>query len=226
MEFLWVAALEFIGCLPFILVAIGVGALIFYGIRAEKKRKEAVAQIASDLGLIYYEQGHDSLQQALESFELFNTGRSRRITNMIYGDTESEQVGVFDYTYRTGSGKNSSTHNQTVVFIQSPQLELTGFSMSPENFLHRIATAFGYTDINFDTHPLFSKAFLLRGADEEAVRRTFKPSLLEFFEARKGVSVEGNGNRLIFFRAGHRIKPADFVELMNEGLQVYRQFLA
>ncbi len=63
-----------------------------------------------------------------------------------------------------------------------------------------------------------------RGNDEQKVREVFTHELLAFFEAEEGISAEGSGDQLIFYRGGERISPEDVRPFMEEGLQVFRLF--
>jgi hypothetical protein len=108
-----------------------------------------------------------------------------------------------------------------VISFQSSNLALPEFELRPENFLHKIGKVFGFDDVNFESHPLFSKAYLLRGANEEAIRDLFTPKLIEFFEANGGISLEASKDGLIYYRAGKRIKPTDVRSFMEEGFRVY-----
>ena len=140
---------------------------------------------------------------------------------MICGQTEDIELAIFGYRYTTGGGKHQHTHQQTVISFQSPHLSLPEFELRPESFLHKIGKVFGFEDVNFDSHPLFSKRYLLRGSDEAAIRDVFTSELLEYFEAQDGVSIEASRNGLIYYRAGKRIKPTDVRPFMEEGFRVY-----
>ena len=76
--------------------------------------------------------------------------------------------------------------------MESDELRLPSFSLKPEGFLHRLVASLGLQDINFDTHPEFSRMYQLQGSDEESVRELFQPGVLEYFEQHKGLCVEGN----------------------------------
>ncbi len=203
-----------------LLVGLGWAANVF----AEKKRREALQKVADELGLTFYRDGDPGLVAELSDLPLFSRGRSRRITNMIHGETEEVVLGVFDYRYTTGSGKNSHTYHQTVAFFRSADLSLPFFEMRPQSFFHAVGKLFGSQDIDFDSHPAFSKAFLLRGPQESQVRETFNPGILEYFERRQGVCVEGRLHDLVYYRPAKRVKPEQLKELMNDGFQVYGLF--
>lgn len=193
------------------------------GVVSERRRRTTLAQIAEQMGLAFTEEAADLLA-ALDGLPLFSRGGARRISNLVHGDTDEVALRVFDYRYTTGSGKNAHTYRQTVVCFQSPELTLPQFELKPQSFLHGISKLFGYQDIDFPSHPKFSRSFLLRGTDEPAVRKLFTAALLSFCESRPQIHIEGQGQRLVFYRAAKRVKPEQFRELMAEGFAVYRQF--
>jgi hypothetical protein len=211
---------------PLIILFIGgfflvVGLFIFAVYKYEKARTEQFQAVSDELGLQFHPKGDPAFQSSISHHRLFNQGHSRRTKNMIFGQTEDIELAIFGYRYTTGSGKHQQTHQQTVISIQSPHLALPEFELRPENFLHKIGKVFGFTDVNFDSHPLFSKRFLLRGSDVAAIRDLFTSELLEYFETQEGVSVEATKDGLIFYRASKRIKPTDVRAFMEEGFRVY-----
>ncbi|MFO0947210.1 MAG: hypothetical protein U1D30_14915 [Planctomycetota bacterium] len=160
---------------------------------------------------------------SIAELELFTQGRSRQVLNLLRGETRSVQLSLFDYQYVTGSGKNATTHKTTALLIRSPSLMLPRFTLKPENFFHRIGTFFGLKDINFEEHPEFSRKYLLKGKNEEAVRALFVPSRLEFFEGTNGTYVEGDGDQLVFCRPGERVDPDKLRSFLEEGFAIYSQ---
>ncbi len=200
-----------------LLVGLGMAAGVYY----EKKRREALQRMADELGLTFYGDGDPGLIAEISDLPLFSKGRSRRLTNLILGETDETTMGVFDYRYTVGSGKNSQTYRQTVAFFRSGDLKLPVFEMRPQSFFHGIGKMFGYQDIDFETHRNFSRAFILRGPNETHVRQFFRPTVLEYFERNQGVCVEGRLHDVVFYRHGKRVKPEQIKELMNEGFQVF-----
>jgi hypothetical protein len=203
----------------FLLVAVG-GAVNVLG---DRKRRAAVAEVAEQLGLSYADDGAGLLAE-LSSLPLFSRGRSKQISNVIQGDTDEVGMGIFDYRYTTGSGKNSQTYRQTVVFFRSPGMNLPQFELKPQSFFHGIGKLLGYQDIDFQSHRKFSKAFVLRGTSETAVRQLFTADLLSFCETKPQVSVEGQGHDLVFYRPSKRVKPDQLRDIMSEGFEVFKHF--
>ena len=199
-------------------------------LRHKKERTAQFKQIADRMGFLFYPKGDAALLENLAGLHLFSQGHSKKVSNLLRGVsgqrgvTAQVEVGIFAYRYVTGGGQHSTTVTQTVIAFRSPQLHLPQFALRPENLFHRIGAAFGYQSIDFDAHPKFSKKYLLRGNDEQKVREVFTHDLLTFFETEEGLSVEANGDRLIFYRGGKRIRPEDVGPFMEEGLRVLRLF--
>lgn len=194
---------------------------IFFSIRAEKKRREAILVAAEEMGLTFFPEGDATLLERLSGFKLFSQGRSRKMKNLIQGDSGEVKIAIFDYQYTTGSGKNSHTSNQSVVSLQSAELICPDFTMRPEGMFDKIGSALGFQDIDFESHDLFSKSFVLQGSNEEAIRKYFTPSLHDFFAARPRISVEAQSGTLFFYRSGKRIKPDEIRDNLSQAYEIF-----
>lgn len=194
--------------------------LSLYQRKKARERTEQIRAIAPMLGWQFVETAPFNWIPNLEKFSLFNSGHSKSIRNMLYGEANGVKAALFDYEYVTGSGKNRATHYQSVVYFEPRNLSVPVFSLRPENALHRFAAVFGYQDIDFGNRPLFSSKYLLRGPDEQVIRNTFTDALLTFYETNQGLSTDGGGNQLFVFRAGHRAAPHELQGFMNGVLPV------
>ncbi len=146
---------------------------------------------------------------------------ARKMSNLIQGDSGEVKIAIFDYQYTTGSGKNSNTHHQSIVALQSADLVCPDFSMRPEGMFDKIGSALGFQDIDFESHPKFSSLFVLQSSSEKAIREYFTPALLEFFEARPGISVEAQNGTLFFYRTRQRVKPHQIKDNLAEAYEVF-----
>jgi hypothetical protein len=182
-------------------------AVIVLAIRYEKKRAEALRGFAESNGFTFSQKAGSPGEVGLPEVELFGRGHSKRLTNVMAGEVEGSGVRVLDYRYTTGSGKNSSTARQTVVAVATGGAVLPDFTLARENFFHKIGQAFGYQDIDFEGFPEFSKKFLLRGADEEAIRGVFSARLIDAYIDGEANNVEVRGGWLLIYRHGKRLKP-------------------
>jgi len=208
-----------------ILILVGVAALIvsiiFAAKHFEKKRREALESAAEEMGLAFLPEGDQTIHSQVASFGLFNLGRARKMTNLISGSTDEVQIALFDYKYVTGSGKHQATHTQTVASLQSNQLRVPVFTMRAESMFDKIGSALGYQDIDFESHPEFSRMFVLKGENEPQIREFFSPEVLEFFETQNGTSVEARPGAIILYRPGKRVKPDQIKDLLSQAYGVF-----
>lgn len=192
--------------------------------RREKKITAELKEFAGRYKFDFQETGDVGLMDEMVSFQLFSKGRSRKIRNVMRAKTQESELMVLEYSYKTNSGKNSHHWNQTVVFFQSDLLELPSFVLRPENIFHKIGSTFGYQDIDFDTHPEFSTNLLLRGEDEAQIRKIFNTRVLHHFNGINRISVEGVGDKLIYYKNNKRIKIETLKSFIDEGIQVFNLF--
>ncbi len=193
---------------------------------ADRKRTESLIPFAAEMGLTFEKDGNHLTGEIQSRFDLFSRGRSRKATNLIYGEANGTGVWIFDYRYTTGGGKNSTTHRQTVACIASTELQLPQFSLYREGIFSRLGSMLGMQDIDFDSHPDFSNQYVLKGENEDAVREVFRETVLSFFEQQdKHLRVEGNGDQLLVYRASRRVKPEMIKDFFAEAFVVYREFL-
>lgn len=196
-----------------------------YQRKRERERTAALKSAATMLGWQFAEVAPLNYLPNLDSFALFNQGHSKQIKNIMYGESNGVKAALFDYIYTVGHGKHSQTHYQSVVYFEPRSLNLPLFSLRPEGFLHKIITAFGYQDIDFGNRPTFSQQYLLRGADEPAIRQTFNDGLLAFYEANPGMCTDGGGSQLFVFSQGYRTPPHEAQSFVERAAVVKNLFV-
>lgn len=162
----------------------------------------------------------------LRDFELFKKGYGKQITNMLSYPKADDgpDFRVFDYKYVIGAGNNTRAIKQTVFFVHSKALNLPQLFMKPENFFDRVGKYFGMQDINFETHPVFSKEYLLQGPDEDLIRKQFNEEVLRYFTIEKKWRLEGINYMMIFYARGKRIPPEQIDWFHKKGMEVYNLF--
>ncbi|MGY2838201.1 hypothetical protein [Thermostichus sp. MS-CIW-41] len=202
----------------FLALAAGILALALYH---EKKRREALERVAAQLGMRFSAQLPEEIRSRLlqAGFGLFERGHGRRFYNsMSKRLIDGTEITVFDYQYTSGSGEGSRTYRQSVFYAYHEDLHLPRFRLHPENaFFHGIAKAFGMQDINFESHPKFSRSYLLRGQDEAQVRLRFHPGVLGFWEQHPNYCAEGAGAHLILWQNDRQVSPEGMAEWMRLG---------
>ena len=210
--------------IPFIIFAAIFGLIWYLARFYEQKRTKKLETFALTAGFNFSAKGDDALLASFSEFPLFSVGRSKRLTNLLQGRQGDAEVSIFDYKYTVGGGQNSRQYRQTVICFRSDRLKLPAFTLRPENIFHKIGTAFGYQDVDFEHSPEFSKDYLLRGRDEQAIRSAFNAGVLAYYTVNKGLCTEGEGDRLIYYRSGKRVKLENLPTFVEEGREVYQQF--
>ncbi|MFH1851691.1 MAG: hypothetical protein ABIA75_05035 [Candidatus Neomarinimicrobiota bacterium] len=212
--------------LPIIITAViaAVAVIIYLIWRYEKQRTAALTALAESLKLTFGHKADERLYSLTNHFHLFTQGHSRKIANVLQGSIQGVDLYLMDYRYTIGGGKESHTFRQTVLLFRTSRLDLPEFALRPENLIHRIVGAFGYQDIDFDSHPEFSRQYLLRGVDEEAIRELFGTDKLDYFEKHPKLCTEGKADTLLFYRLSKRVTPDEMPNFLKEGLTILGLF--
>jgi hypothetical protein len=201
-------------------IAVVIAVAYFVSRYRNRKRTEALQQIADELGLQFFPDGNGALLMSLRHFGLISSGGNQKILNLMRGMSEDREVAVFDFEYVTGSGKSRRTWRTTVVCLRSDGFEFPTFSLRPQNFWNKVGRWFGGSAIDFESHPTFSKNYLLRGDNEALIRDIFDADALDFYEQHPGVTVEGSGNTLLVYRHRVKIAPAELPAFLAEGFRI------
>lgn len=197
--------------------------------RAEKKRTAAWEQFAQTLGFQFIGKDPELLAR-MSNMKIFSRGHSRRARNTIAGEAGGIEVRLTDYRYTTGSGKNQSTHHQTLCVLRADHLNLPHCYLRQEvaifDFLGKL---FGGQDINFEDDPEFSKTFVLQGEDEDFVREVFDSETRTFFvdlkkQDAKSTLVFEAGDDTLVVHHGRRIDPAQAEDLMQQAFSILQIF--
>ena len=181
-----------------------------------------------------------ALEDRIDQSRLFSDGISWPKTVLV-GDVNGVRVTLADYNF-SPPGTKKKTKETTLLTIHTNSLNLPPFTLMPSGWLvDKLSSMVGYRDINFDSHPQFSKQYLLRAFDEDdkgnefsrygepsssafnesknesKVRDLFTHELLDLLETNSGVSLEGRGDQFILRRFTNQRVPTNelttFVEL-------------
>ena len=216
-------------------VAVLVALVVVWGVTRERKRDAEMALAGERLGLVYERDGRALESEPFTRFSLFQEGRRKRFKNVLtgrVGGTADDESGgneaipkgidvlLFDYRYVTGTHRHHQNHQATVAAFHVVGESLPELSLQPEGLLHKIGGLLGYQDIDFEEKPGFSWRYLLRGPQEDAIRRLFTPEVLEFFENRPGWCLEAGGDWIIVFKRGSRVQAVELAEFLKESFEL------
>jgi len=214
--------------ISFVLTAVIIVLIIIEKVKqaSARERLRLLEAAASELGLSVQPEGDSTLQEELSPFPLFNIGRSREMRNLIVADTPEVSLLIFDYKYIPLSDKEGRDRWQTVVAVRSPELQIPTFHLYPEGFFSKIGSGLGGQDIDFDDHPEFSNAFVLKSEAEDETRDFFNQPLLDFFAQHPDITFEARPGTILYFRSRKRIDRIEptataLRKFMDEGLQTF-----
>jgi len=189
-----------------------------------RKRTEAIRQLASTIALIFSESDELLQQKDLFRLPLFRRGFSRNIRNILRKDSLDGEVMLFDYKFEESVGEGRVQYHQTVAAFQVHSRSLPMFSLRPEGGFDKFKQFFGQQDIDFESHPEFSKCYLLQGQSEPAIREKFCSHVLQFFSQNPGWWLEGEGKWLAIYHLNCRVDPEKLIAFLEQSTQISELF--
>ena len=204
-----------------VIISTAVGLAFYLDRRRTRKRQEDIRTAAEAMGLEFQAFADPAFENRVAMFNLFDKGHSKKILNIVVGEVPDFEIVVFDYHYSVGRGKNQKNHRRAVALIESTNLYVPAFTLRPESMFDRLGSIFGLQDIDFDSHPLFSKMFVLKGENEAQVREFFDDSVLSLLQKKPKVCLEANEGRMILYYAVKPPKENQVKALFSEALEVH-----
>jgi hypothetical protein len=179
--------------LIFVLFAAGIIAAAIYGARVARKRIEDLADLARRLGMGFSAGENQGLADRFEFLNQLAQGENRYAFNILSGTYQQNQVLAFDYHYETHStdskGRRSTQHHYFSFFILLLPAGFPELRITREGLLSKIAQAFGYADIDFESAE-FSRAFCVRSKDRKFAYDVCNARMIEYLLANRDLSIE------------------------------------
>lgn len=172
----------------FILIAAAIIALIIAAEAAARRRREALAALAAELGWRFYPDRDKSHDEEYAHFEFFRRGHSRVAFNTLAGSIAIDgreywaKAGDFRYLVTRHNGKTTQTDTYTFSYliVHTPfGRRLPMLLIRPEGIFDKMAGAFGFDDIDFESVE-FSKRFYVRSDDKRMAYDVIDPRMMEF----------------------------------------------
>jgi hypothetical protein len=207
----WLIAITLVGVLA--------GGYAYMG-HLDRKRRQGLAALAKELGLELNWQLPDMDLARFNRFPIAAEGRLPTTGTTIVADDGETRMLVFDYSYTTGHGKNKRTHSFSIAMCSNPDLKIPSLNIKPETWQSKIAEIVGYTDIDIDEDPAFSKRFSIKGEDPIAIRNFLNPVRRAMLLKDPKQRFAGQADTLLVIRKYGRLKPDNVRELMTEALQI------
>lgn len=206
----------------------GLGALAFW---IHERRRAGFEKLAARLGLTFEEEVEQPVWLPPEFIAEIETGIvvSTAVRRVLHGSVDGLDVAVCEllrYRARSNGGERGH-YSLSVVSVSLPENGLAAFSLQPERLRDKLAELKRGADIDFDDSPDFSRKYLLRGENEEAIRAVFDRHTRDFLARHPGRCVWCYGSQIVYYRPAKLLRWAAFrpsaaERLMNEALHFVR----
>ncbi|HTH46369.1 MAG TPA: hypothetical protein VMB21_02555 [Candidatus Limnocylindria bacterium] len=107
---------------------------------------------------------------------------------------------------------------ETFALISSRGLLLPRFGLEPEGIVDKLLDR---PDVDFESHPEFSRRYRLWGMSELTLRTLFRPALLDFFSERPGWSLEAQGGWLLLCRKDSLVSAEELPVFVRDVLELH-----
>jgi hypothetical protein len=174
--------------LVFFIFIVIVAAVAVLGYISSLKRRQAMADVASKLGLQFMPGKDRYMARRYDFLDKLRRGSDRYAFNVLSGGYQGNEVLLFDYHYRTGSGKNSHDYYISFFILQLP-VSFPELVIGPEGIFSKIAQAVGYDDIDFESHE-FSRKFCVRSRDKKFAYDVCNARMIEYLLSNTDLSIE------------------------------------
>jgi hypothetical protein len=196
----------------FVLVAVGVAALAY---QAKLRRQKEMGIVARNQGLDF--SITDPFDTLGEPFSLLARGDGRGVENVMWGFWHDLEIRAFDYWYYEEStdsnGHRSKTYHRFDCVLAPVEARCPRLEIANENILTRIADAFSFRDIEFESEE-FNRRFNVKGDDRHFATAFCDARMMEWLLLHgDGYAFEVVGDRLLCWC--RRVKPARIVHLLG-----------
>jgi hypothetical protein len=175
-----------------ILVVAGIAAAAssIWNATRNRQRRQELFELAVRSGLDFNPGNNPLLPIEFGFIDKLNQGENRTAFNVIFGTLNGRDVVFFDYHYEThstdGKGNRSTTHHYFSVAVMRLDADFPKLTIAHEGILSKIAQAFGYADINFESAE-FSRAFCVRSPDKKFAYDVCNAQMIEYLLANRDV---------------------------------------
>jgi len=191
-------------------IVLVIGGIVTLVVRSARKRREAVAALACEMGFEAVKEADLAKRDGLATLPLF-AKKGLCASNIIQGSVSGLKTALFDYVRVDGEGDVMVREEHTVVAFESPRGGLPVFRIQRKK-----SWSFSLGR-EIEINPEFGRAFRLTGKNEADIRKTFNAALAQFLMSEnvpQHWQIEGGGPWLIFWT--HRMEPRDWHEFMNK----------
>lgn len=146
-----------------------------------------------------------------KDFPIQNGNKIPYEENLLSKYVDAGKIESTDITLQEGARQSQNEMHITLLQISDIDIIVPDFALEPEGLWSKLFESISGRDIDFDSHPVFSKKYYLRGTDETQVRSFFTETLIQFLENREEMHIECHRNRLIFYKKRDLLEPSEIL---------------
>lgn len=166
--------------LPFLFIGGAIVVILIIGYfahKAEQKRKELIRSRLESLGFrVNIGTPPIGFERIFANIPSLRGGGTNVVWSASATPTNDLPMWILEHRYSTGSGKNRQTHYHTVAATHCP-LDWWRFTMTAENFFHRIGDSWGLSkDVNLED-PVFNKRWRVKCDDDSTALAVLTPQV-------------------------------------------------
>ena len=112
---------------------------------------------------------------------------------------------------------SEQSFKMSVLLVTVLEAPIPDFTLTTEDFMHKILQSVGYEDIDFDEFPAFSEKYLLNGEDKVKIRDFFNPKLINFLEEKDNldISIETKSNQIAVYQGKSLMSKTDLEDIIE-----------
>jgi hypothetical protein len=206
--------MEFLIIVGVIVVIVVVAVL---GYLSARKRRQAMMDLAARLGLQFDPGKNWDLAERYGFLNKLRAGSNRYAFNTLSGTYQGHGVTAFDYHYETHStdskGNRQTQHHYFSCFLLHLPRSFPELVIAREGFFSKVAQAFGYDDIDFESHE-FSRKFCVRSPDKKFAYDFCNARMMEYLLANDDLTIEVDQDTLAL-TFNSRLDPARIEPNLN-----------
>ncbi len=167
--------------------------LSIWGAILARKRREALQAWAAGKGMSFDAGRDSSLDERYPGFSCLRQGSGRYAYNRMRGRVGDRRVEAFDYHYEThhtdSEGKRKTSHHHFSAVVVDSGLPLKPLLVRAESVFDKIAGAFGYDDIDFESAE-FSRRYCVKSPDRKWAYDVLHARTIEFLMQQPKLTLE------------------------------------
>jgi hypothetical protein len=204
-----------------------VGIRIAWGVLRSKRRKQALSELAQQLGWTSKAGG-----LKLAATSCFSGKTKPRVDNVMEGSASGLRAQMFDFLYDEEmdgpeGGSSTVTRILTIAAFSSLQHQLPSFALKKKGLIGKSRDR-----VEVLGQPGFIKRLVLTGKDKASISSLFDPQLVTFLGSasrNERLCLEGAGSWLVFyyenaFGQGKRLSPKKWAGFLQEASQIAAGF--